>query len=1165
MKKKRLLATVLALTLTAAQILPSMAVTAKAAGALNTNKAEAPAAPEAFGPTPSAGQMKYYKDELAAFLHFGVNTFTGSEWGNGQESPNVFQPTELDTDQWMEVLKAAGFKRAILTTKHHDGFALFPTKYSPNKRSVESSAWRDGKGDVVRDFVDSCAKYDMDIGFYLSPWDVGNPEYPADNGRDYNDIYIGQMQELFEYADSVGKPVTEFWLDGANGGNNRPKYDIQRWWDNLFAHNQDIVFQQNYGAPLRWCGNESGYSADTCWHILDKDYVWNLYDQQGQEDSGYLHVGEPYDPAGGKNYIWSISEVDVSLHSGWFWHNTQTKSALKLIDMYFDSVGLGSPFLLNVPPNKQGLIDPADIAVLEEFRDILDHTFTKNYVTDGTASAEASATRGNNVKYGAENVVDDDYDTYWTMDDGQTTGSVTVMLNKPQLIDVIQIQEYIPLGQRIASFKAEVHSHGQWTEFGKGGTIGYKRLVKGAPVMADAIRVTVTDAKAVPLINDISAFKADERIEEEAKVVPGKIQAESCSQLSGAISENKGPNGGGNLGAVKNGATAEYDNYIFKQIPKSFTLSYSGAGTPQITLRLDSADGPVIAQMTVDNPGGYDKYVMKTVPVTYEGEPITGMHKIVLCMNAGLNVDWFELTGANTMTIAPNKAEVYEGDAFELTVTRSEEDLTEEVKVTVQDVPGSAVQGQDYETITEELIFAPGETAKTVQIQTLKDDKKAEDLKFSIELENPSSNALVAQNAKAAITILDLDAPADKTGLEKVLAKANEKAEEEYMPVSWTEFAKVRDEAQTLMDKENANRKELEAMAAKLNQAMNALTPFRYTEENPLVLPFKAGETLTTEGEYFQLVPKEGAEGNRIQIEAPTWCQCSKGNGVGWWATGDYMTAPAVIRKPGIYTFGFRYGSGSRDDARNTIRISGEGIEATDIVFVPNYPNPSWQYVDVTVTEEALKAGSSIKVEAVANGGPLLDQVSVTLKEAATDAYHVEVKGGAGTGNYEYNTPITVKADAPEDGKVFAGWKLNGQIVATDAEYTFYVSGDMTLKAAYADAETVIREAEAIVTNVITTERDGKYDVKFVGQIVVPEGGKLEEAGLVWSSNKDTALTLEEAKITRITKISNTHQFSVTIKGMPKGRFIRGKIFAKVSGDTRYSSEDVSDPDRMLK
>lgn len=690
-------------------------------------------------------------------------------------------------------------KRAILTAKHHDGFNLYPTKVTDH--SVESSSWRDGKGDVVQEFVDSCTKYDMDIGFYLSPWDQNLPSYPSNVDPDYNDTYIQQMNELFAYSkqkDNGYSDIVEFWMDGANGNaESRPKYDLQRWWDNLEAHNPNIVYQQNYGAPLHWCGNERGYSSDECWHILNKEYVWNLYDQYGQEDSAYLHTGEPYiegKPEGERNGdTWSISEVDVSIRPGWFYHANQSpKTAEELANIYFTSVGLGSPLLLNVPPTPEGLIDERDVESLRGFREILDNTFSRN-LADG-ATAEATATRGNHQNFGAANVLDDDYDTYWTMDDGQTTGSVTVTLDQPTLLDVVQIQEYIPLGQRIASFRVDVRVGGQWMEFGSGKTIGYKRLMRGAPVVADAVRVTVTDALATPLINNISVFKADERIALEAQAVPGQIQAESCDQLV----------------------------------------------------------GPILAQMQVPASGSYFTYVETTVPVTYQGEPLSGYHDIYLCMNAGLNIDWFRLEGQNTLNFQPTQVTAYEGDAVQLTVTRSDEDLSEEVQVQVQTVPDTAVSGQDYEELVQTITFAPNETSKTVTVQTMESDLKEYDTKFRVELSSPSANAMLGTGSACVVTIRDNDGPADLEQLQAAVDQANGKVESDYMPDSWAAFVALRDQAIALLANPEATQRQVDEMTAALNQAMEDLEPFQYTQDNPCQL--STTETVEAEAELFTLL-----------------------------------------------------------------------------------------------------------------------------------------------------------------------------------------------------------------------------------------------------------------------------------------------------------------------
>ena len=713
--------------------------------------------PEAYGPTPSDAQMKYYKEELAIFNHFGVNTYTNMEWGDGTEDPDIFNPVNLDTDQWIEAFKEAGFKRCLITAKHHDGFNLYPT--SVTDHSVESSSWRDGKGDVLKEYYGSCKKYDMGMGVYLSPWDQNLPSYSVDVPPDYNDTYVKQIEEIFENYSDPEHPIVEFWMDGACGDpETRPVYDIQRWWDKLEELNPDIVYQQNYGAPLRWVGNESGYASNTSWQTIDGQRLWDDYFVRGIEDSNYLHNGEPYIPgaANADDLVWSVPEVDVRIRSGWFYHaNEEPKTPEELVKIYFDSVGLGSPLLLNVAPNREGLIDQKDIDSLMGFRDILDNTFDVNYAEG--ASAEATAVRGNHPDYAAENVTDNDYDTYWTMDDGQTTGSVTVELDEPTLLDVIQIQEYIPLGQRISSFTVDVRVNGEWMPYGEGGTIGYKRLVKGAPITADAVRVNITGAYAVPLINNVSVYKVDSRIEEETVQVPGKIMAAEFQEKSGSVfAENKGPNGGSNIGGIQNGDYTVYKSVMFNQTPSKVKFTYSGGNAAEITFRLDSADGPVLAQFVAEPTGDYGVYETKEYDVQYT-EDLSGYHDIYLCLNAGLNVASFELMGSNQMTLAESEANVYEGESVDVTVVRENPTAGESASVTVTTEPDTAVHGRHFEHKQEVVAFGPDETEKTVTINTIDNEEISGELSFNVVLSDPSENAVLGGTTVEKISIKDND------------------------------------------------------------------------------------------------------------------------------------------------------------------------------------------------------------------------------------------------------------------------------------------------------------------------------------------------------------------------------------------------------------------------
>ncbi len=739
------------------------AVTADGTAA-DATRIEEVSAPEAYGPTPTDAQMKYYKDELAVFVHFSMSTFNGKEWSDGTDPADTFNPGEgYDTDKWLEVFSDAGFKRIIVTAKHHDGFNIYPTKITDY--DVASSSWKDGKGDVLADVSASCKKYGMDMGVYLSPWDQNLPSYPTDVGPDYNDTYVAQIKEIFSRYGGRDGTIVEFWMDGANGNAaNRPKYDIQRWWDTLFELNPDIVFQQNYGAPLRWVGNEAGYASETSWQTINKDYIWNLYDLNGREDAGYLHTGAPY--TGGaeddKNNgtVWSIPEVDVSIRSGWFWKEDQSpKTAEQLAKIYFESVGRGSPLLLNVPPTDNGDIDERDIESLQGFREILDNTFGRDF-TDG-ATAEASETRGDSAAFAAGNVSDDDYDTYWTMDDGRTSGSVTVTLAEPSLIDVVEVQEYVPLGQRIESFDVDVYAGGKWIEFASGTTVGYKRLLQGAPLLAEKIRVTVNDSLAVPLINNISAYKADERIAEQPLTVPGRIEAENYSETYGEVKTESGTgaDGSDSLAFIEDGDYVVYRNVRFDRDPVQFAISYAGLGANDIEVRMDSLDGPVLAALDLPSiDSTYRNYRTATADVVYDGEISVGYHDLYLKLNDGINIDWFEFICADTVTIEPAEQIVLEGGEAEIVLKRSGGDMSGTISVTVETVPGTAVEDQCYVGLAEQIVFGPGETEKTIKIRTIDSHyTDSGDIYFDAVIKEPSANASIGYRSSARITLRSSD------------------------------------------------------------------------------------------------------------------------------------------------------------------------------------------------------------------------------------------------------------------------------------------------------------------------------------------------------------------------------------------------------------------------
>lgn len=454
-------------------------------------------------PVPSAEQLAWHRMETNAFIHFTTNTFTGREWGNGDEPESVFNPSALDANQWASTLKAAGFKMMILTCKHHDGFCLWPSAYTTH--SVKNSPYKNGKGDVVREARDAAAKAGLKFGIYLSPWDRNQAEYGKPG---YITYYRNQLKELFtQYG-----PVTEMWFDGANGGtgyyggaNEARKIDGKTYydWPNTLAMIRKIqpqpavIFFSDAGPGVRWVGNESGIAGETNWNTISTDTLYA--GKPGVEK--LLNTGSP----DGKQ--WIPAEVDVSIRPGWFYHaseDSKVKTPEQLFDIYLTSVGRGSTLLLNVPPDQRGLFHENDVASLKGFRHLLDSVFAHNLARK--AKAKADSYRGKSALFAAPNTTDGNPDTYWATNDGVNTGSVEVTLPKETMIRYVTLQEYIRLGQRVGGFTVEAWENNGWQEIAEGTTIGYKRILKLNPVVTSKIRLTITEAKACPLISNIEIY-----------------------------------------------------------------------------------------------------------------------------------------------------------------------------------------------------------------------------------------------------------------------------------------------------------------------------------------------------------------------------------------------------------------------------------------------------------------------------------------------------------------------------------------------------------------------------------------------------------------------------------------------------------------------------------
>ncbi len=429
--------------------------------------------------------------EMNMFAHFGPNTFTGREWGLGTETEDVFNPTSLDCDQWTSIAKAAGFKGIIITGKHHDGFCLWPNPVCGH--TVAKSPWKDGKGDVLKELSEACAKDGLKFGVYISPWDRNDPTYGT---PEYNEVYVKTLESaLGSYGD-----VFEQWFDGANGegpNGKRQDYDWPLFNGTVRRLQPDAVIFSDIGPDCRWVGNERGSAGRTCWSRLDTE---GFTPGAGAPSQDTLNRGN----ALGK--YWIPAETDVSIRPGWFWReseNDKVKSVNDLLRIYYESVGRNSLLLLNVPPDTTGRVNAADSTRLMEFRAALDRIFKDN-LAEG-AKAKATAVRGRSFK--AQNILNDEYDSFWAAPDDVTEASITFNLKGEKTFNLIQLQEYVPLGQRVKSFTVEASGHnGQWTEIASETTIGYKRIIPVAETTASRIRLNITASFACPVLNGFALY-----------------------------------------------------------------------------------------------------------------------------------------------------------------------------------------------------------------------------------------------------------------------------------------------------------------------------------------------------------------------------------------------------------------------------------------------------------------------------------------------------------------------------------------------------------------------------------------------------------------------------------------------------------------------------------
>lgn len=472
------------------------------------------APPASYGVLPTEAQLRWHEMEMYVLVHFGMDTYTDKEWGYGDEDPAIFNPKPFDANQIVQTAKAGGFKGVVVVAKHHDGFCLWPTKTT--EHNITKSPWKNGKGDIIKEFQLACEKAGMKLGLYCSPWDRNSPAYGT---HEYVQIYREQLKELYA---NYG-PLFISWHDGANGGDGyyggtRETRKIDRTtyygWDTTWAITRAMqpgaVLFGDVGPDVRWVGNEEGFAGETSWAT----YTPVAPDEGKIPANGYVKYWEATEGTRNGKY-WMPAECDVPFRPGWFYHasqDEQAKSPYTLLDLYYKSVGRGANLDLGIAPNRNGLLHPNDVKNMTEFGKLVQQIFAVNLAKG--AKFTASNIRGRNAaQYGPALLLDDDRYSYWATDDKVLNPQLTVDLDKQTTFNVIRLRENIKLGQRITSVAIDAFQNNQWKQIATATSIGANRLIRlPQHITTSKVRLRITGADASIALSDFGLFKEPQHL-----------------------------------------------------------------------------------------------------------------------------------------------------------------------------------------------------------------------------------------------------------------------------------------------------------------------------------------------------------------------------------------------------------------------------------------------------------------------------------------------------------------------------------------------------------------------------------------------------------------------------------------------------------------------------
>lgn len=1071
MKKKQVVSLLLAATLMGSSVFSGIAtldvsaatkegVTAEDLADNNTN------APEKDKVIPSANQYKYQKDELAAFCHFGMNTYTGSEWGNGKEKPEQFAlKNDFDAETMVKTLHEAGFKKLIVTAKHHDGFCIWPSEYTEHDSKTAGY-----QGDVLAEISAACTKYNMDMGLYLSPWDVnaksygyydekgnalcdnkGNPlnnktwdEVEALDVDDYNEYYNNQLIEILG-NDKYGNNghFVEVWMDGAKGsGSAVQNYTFEKWFDTIQQYegkkggkykDDCLLFGAEAYTTVRWIGNENGFADTETWSKSNVNKDENTIDSNTK--SGYT-----------KGYVdgnqWTVPEADARITSGWFWGEGKKspKDMKALSEMYFRSVGHNAPLLLNVPPNKEGKVDQAILNRVTEFGKGIKNTFKDNLAKG--AKVTASTVRGNDKKFSPQNVLDGKDDTYWTVDDDKKTGTLTIDLGGLKTFDVVSVEESIEFGQRIGSYKIEYQTEsGEWKKFDEGKTIGAKRLARKNAVKGKKVRITVTaDEKAehkVPMLSEIGVYKATDDMALGNGIPEGlTITDDRQFTANGWTQETNEQFIEGTGMWCKPNAQAE--------------VKFTGTKA-WLVGTIDKSHGP--ADIYIDgqkvasiNTNGATRKLGQRI---FESETLENKEHTLKIVNTGTGNQAIGIDallslnngGKGMLDIEYPSYRVNEASKVPIKVKRVG-GAKGEVKVTFQVNPGSAWQDHFNADGNMELVLKDGETEAEAYVTTKRVPAKTGDLSFTAELVNPTNKVLTGFNTPTRITIADSE-EFDKSALLKKLdevKKANYQ-EGNYTDASYKALQDAIQFAEKVAKKAKPSAQECAEAVGKLDAAVRSLAKrATYTEKDPYQLPKRKGGKKNLEAEHFILDKGTSAADKYVRVQQDT--TASNGAKIGWFEEGNKIKLPFYAAKEGTYTFKAKLQSGRNADNPNALNWSGTNVESGKLDVHNDGKDKEFKEVtfDVKVTKEG--AGELV-FTADSKGSPNLDKFEVTAKEVAMGNFDITASAGE-HGTISPLGKVTVKEGEnkeftmqPSKDYMVKDVLVDGESVGNILKYTF--------------------------------------------------------------------------------------------------------------------------------